>query len=50
MIYASNESKTVLARDLDDCRDNESKPVQLHSQIKISYRTSDSITAYVPFS
>ena len=22
-IYASNESKSVLARDLDDCRDNE---------------------------
>ena len=23
LIYASNEPKSVLARDLDDCRDNE---------------------------
>ena len=23
LIYASNESKSVLARDLDDCRDNQ---------------------------
>lgn len=45
-IYASNESKSVLARDLGDCRDNYKKLAERvsHSYSCLKNQTSSNLT------